>query len=937
MQSINFPGSRWWKFDFHTHTPASSDYETSEQQISPREWLLEHMRKEVDAVVVTDHNSAEWINCLQTELHNLKLERPQGWRDLVLFPGVEITTSERIHLLGVFAPDTPEREISGLLHGSDVTWDKGPNSGNAEWRMSNVNLREMMERIKTKNGLAIPAHVDRNNGLLASLTGSAYQAEVPRSALINEALKIADAIDVREPNDPVMTRFSTQLEKIAQVNGSDSPHSMSNIGTQWVWLKMAKPCLEGVRLALSEPKLSVSRSPDSPEHETKQWIQSLEISGLDKRRQKLRIEFNPWLNTVIGGRGSGKSSIVECLRLSLGRGNEVVEQLEDEHEVSKGVDGFVRDMVTDSTTLKVTVSGAGALQGRYRYEWAKDSSKQSVMRPDANDVEEWVTTEIKHSDVLTDFPVRLLSQKQVHALATRPGGLRQYIDVSRCSNQREKIIELQATFHASVKSLVDARLESRRYQDELKGWPQVKDDLAQVNESLDAYANQGISNKLQTLQRVRAEKMAFNDFYDGVLADANDLKASIESITLREWQINLPSTYSSESETLVIAWRKSFESIRTAWQNINAQVFNLNAQIDSLKSDAAFTCWNAKISAEEEDCRHALQAVQAQLGRHLQPVSELQQTKEDLEKKNDLFVSKEQELIRAKALVSQRYQEMWKARKAITEARQTFVDQINNKSSEQTLKITLHCSANYDQNCVDELKQLLGFKAAEYVNAFFGDLEFEESTGIAATLNRQPERLEEFKRAIDEFVVSQNTSIQTILEAELGSERSHIRSALKSISQQKIDELWAWFPEDRVQVQFRQSNSDAWQDISEGSAGQKTGAMLSFILNEGDEPLILDQPEDDLDNENVSKLVVEQLRQSKSRRQVIVVTHNANIVVNGDAELVIPMAFRGGQIQMDPVGGLQDAVIRKKICDVMEGGEKAFRNRYQRVLESLVS
>lgn len=928
MQSINFPGSRWWKFDFHTHTPiGSSDYR-GDRTINPQDWLEHHRSRQIHCVVVTDHNGGEWLNQLKETLKNLK-EVDASWRDFFVLPGVEISCSSGVHVLAVLDENCDSKNVAALVGKCGYQGTLG--DSNAVTTLSVVDVMRVIQGAPW-NGVAIPAHVDCNKGLFKAIHDA---------ATLQDVLKAANALQVVDPGNLTMLvkdeTCQRQLNKLARVQGSDSHNAATAPSDAFTWLKMTKPSLEGLKLALAEPELSVRSSHLTPEIEPKQWIQSLEISDLDKRRQKLRIEFNPWLNTVIGGRGSGKSSIVECLRLSLGRGSEAAEQLEDGHEVSKGISGFVRDMVTKNTTLKVTVSGAGALQGRYRYEWAKDSSKQSVMRPDANDVEEWVTTEIKHSDVLTDFPVRLLSQKQVHALATRPGGLRQYIDASRCSNQREKIIKLKATFHASIKSFAEARLESRRCQDELKGWPQVKDDLAQVNESLDAYVKQGISDVLQTLQGVRAEKKAFNDFYDGVLADAKDLKASIESITLKEWQINLPSTHSSESETLVIAWRKSFESIRSAWQNINAQVLALHAQVDSLKSDAAFTCWNTKVSGEEEKCLLTLHAVKTQLGGQLQHVSVLQQTKEDLEKKDNLFKAIEQELSHANTLVSQRYQEMWQARKAITEARQTFVDQINNNSSEETLKITLHCSAHYDQNCVDELKQLLGFKAADYVNAFFGDLEMEESTGISATLNRQPERLEEFKRAMDVFVVSQNTSIQTILEADLGSERSHIRSALKSISQQKIDELWAWFPEDRVQVQFRQTNSDAWQDISEGSAGQKTGAMLSFILNEGDEPLILDQPEDDLDNENVSKLVVEQLRQSKSRRQVIVVTHNANIVVNGDAELVIPMAFRGGQIQMDPVGGLQDAVIRKKICDVMEGGEKAFRNRYQRVLESLVS
>ena len=174
---------------------------------------------------------------------------------------------------------------------------------------------------------------------------------------------------------------------------------------------------------------------------------------------------------------------------------------------------------------------------------------------------------------------------------------------------------------------------------------------------------------------------------------------------------------------------------------------------------------------------------------------------------------------------------------------------------------------------------------------------------------------------------------ESILGAPLSGSR--IRDALKSLNDEQLDSLWTWFPEDRVDIKFRIAPKDKWQDIANGSAGQQTGALLTFILNEGDQPLILDQPEDDLDNAMVYDLVVQQLRKNKTRRQVIVVTHNANIVVNGDAELVIPMAFRGGQIQSDPASGLQDLKIRQTICNVMEGGKTAFGKRYQRIFKNM--
>lgn len=151
-----------------------------------------------------------------------------------------------------------------------------------------------------------------------------------------------------------------------------------------------------------------------------------------------------------------------------------------------------------------------------------------------------------------------------------------------------------------------------------------------------------------------------------------------------------------------------------------------------------------------------------------------------------------------------------------------------------------------------------------------------------------------------------------------------------------FDSLSIWFPEDEVIVKYRQSKNSNYVSIKTASAGQKTAAMLSFLLSHGNEPLLLDQPEDDLDNALITDLVVNQLRKNKLRRQLIIITHNANIVVNGNAELVISMNFAGGNIQKFETGGIQETGVRNAVCNIMEGGKEAFKQRYKYILEDLI-
>ena len=92
MTDWKWNGSRWWKFDFHAHTPDSDDYGKGLNQAAlknrtPKEWLLDYMRAGIDCVAITDHNSGAWIDRLKDELQRLTEEQPEGFHPLVaLFP-----------------------------------------------------------------------------------------------------------------------------------------------------------------------------------------------------------------------------------------------------------------------------------------------------------------------------------------------------------------------------------------------------------------------------------------------------------------------------------------------------------------------------------------------------------------------------------------------------------------------------------------------------------------------------------------------------------------------------------------------------------------------------------------------------------------------------------------------------------------------------------
>jgi hypothetical protein len=180
-----------------------------------------------------------------------------------------------------------------------------------------------------------------------------------------------------------------------------------------------------------------------------------------------------------------------------------------------------------------------------------------------------------------------------------------------------------------------------------------------------------------------------------------------------------------------------------------------------------------------------------------------------------------------------------------------------------------------------------------------------------------------------------------IAQAGLAELRSSFAQRLESLDEILRLRLAVEFPDDLIHMEFLRDEGDRdnashWQLITKGSPGQRTAAMLGFILSHGTEPLVLDQPEDDLDTEWGTSLVVEQLRMSRWKRQLIIVMHNANIPVNGDADRVIVLENLNNAICVrssslgDHCGPIEFAHVRQDIQNIMEGGIEAFAKRERR-------
>ena len=372
----NWAGAKWWRFDFHTHTPASDDYgkgpdQAQLKQISPRDWLLNFMRQGIDCLVVTDHNSGAWIDPLKTEVEILRSEGHPEFRPLYIFPGVELTVQGNIHILAVFSLEKTSSDIDSLLGAVKYRATKGASNGCSE-----CSPLEVIEEIYRFGGIAIPAHVDQVSGLF-SLTGNT----------LTQALECEHvfSIEVIEPSNSKPQSYIDKKLKWSEILGSDSHHpngtsSSRYPGSHFTCVKMATPSLDGLRLALIDGELSLKRADTigyDPNRHGQLVLKNIEIYDAKYigRGTPFSCHLNPWLNSIIGGRGTGKSTVVEFLRLAIKRQGEIPHSLSNEFGKYQKISANRLDdgLLTDSSVIKIEFYKDGAY---FRVIWSSNDNSQ---------------------------------------------------------------------------------------------------------------------------------------------------------------------------------------------------------------------------------------------------------------------------------------------------------------------------------------------------------------------------------------------------------------------------------------------------------------------------------------------------------------------------------------------------------------------------------
>lgn len=896
----DWPGSRWWRVDLHAHSPVSYDFkgETDPENPDWTNWITLARDAGIQAIAVTDHNTADAVTSLQEALATVD-NAP------VLFPAVELTAGDGSHLLLLMDPAHKQAHVEDLLSRLQVPVSlRGTQTGRSPLSVEKI-LDECGEDV-----LVIGAHVNGPDGLLE------HNGQQRIHELRNPRLAAAD-VDPNSPLDKSWLDGSRHeiKHRIAQVWTSDG-HRHTELGRRFTWVKMTKPDLEGLRLAFLDGPQSLEPVYKSDQTDPNTFadlaIESITVhkGTFIGRPSEVTVRFNPWMNAIIGGRGTGKSTLVDFCRITLRRESELDSSVDgEEGSLRLQFDRRMRvppergdtGLLTDDTRIDVVYRKDGE---RYILSWSQDGQ----VNPIARVVGDKLIPE--EGEMRERFPVRIYSQKQLFALAQDPNALLSVIDDSDAVRR----VELDRSLEQLSARYLSLRAAARLASSQTNDLPARRAALVDIERKLDILQTGGQTQALNEYRINRQLENAWQAALGGAGQAVEIIGRNAEELTVSD----ITPASETNGNQLPEELRNVHESLKLTIEDLKRgmieSVERTQKAIEEIKVGPDASRWQDILNVSESAFREANSQLEEQ---GISSPNEYDVLLGQAETLRITIASLQQEGAKAAELDSE-------AAEVLAEYRQlrSKLSQLRISFAEDTSTETVHVEVNAHADRENLLSELIGILTTDRFE--------DDRQAISQRILPQQNQPWEWAR-LDSVIAD----LRRFLSGELASWQTHDRrfeSALRRVPPESIDRLALYLPEDTVTVSFHDSRGSGWRSLEQGSPGQQTASLLAFVLGFGSEPIILDQPEDDLDNTLIYDLLVTRLREAKRKRQVIVVSHNPNIVVHGDAELVLSLEAAGGQSRIVCQGGLQERQVRDEICRVMEGGREAFASRFQRIM-----
>ncbi|MFY9820096.1 MAG: AAA family ATPase [Thermoanaerobaculia bacterium] len=795
---------------------------------------------------------------------------------IVVFPGFEAVSKDGVHVLCLFDPERPVEELERVIGecGIHTSEEKSPSG--------DLDVTELLARAAKWHCVFVAAHVTSPGGLLRALT---VQARV-KAWKSEDLLACSQAGPAREaPEDlrQILLNKDPEYKRdrpVAVINAQDvnSPEDLAKPGTS-CWIKMSKVWVEGLRQAFLDPesRIRLGTEPLPPEH-LELVAMAWEGGFLDGQA----VHFNENLNALIGGRGAGKSTLIESIRYVLD-----LEPLGN--EAKKNHEGIVRDVLKSGTRVYLLVRSTRPSTREYRIE--RIVPNPSTVRDDLGKVLPY-----HPRDVLPGAEV--YGQHEISELTKSRDKLTRLLDrfVRSDPGLSSRQAELERELARSRSQLLEVRTEIAEIDERLSRLPGLE-------ETLKRYQDEGLEERLKERSLVVREERVLKTIAERASPFEGFLEQLRRGLPIDRAFLSSQALVDLPGKDILAQADKALAALESSLQKLAAQMEEA-LQRFSEELGGINRQWEERKRAVQKDYEKILRELQRsnvdgedfiRLRKQIEDLRPLQERRIFLRRQLDEIVALRRNLTAEwEDLKSAQFRELEHAASRV------------NKTLRLHVRVTVSAAGNRDS-----LAQLI-----------------QELAGG---------RLTETKEAVRQ---RSNLSVQELASAlRAGSEA--VQRMLK-IPPSQADRLAAACPEialrieelnlpatTRIELNVGTEDDPAWQELEDLSTGQKATAVLLLLLLESDAPLVVDQPEDDLDNRFITEVVVPKMREEKRRRQFIFSTHNANIPVLGDAELIVGLQPAQGQAELpvEQMGSMDSDPVRSLVEEILEGGQRAFELR----------
>jgi len=616
-------------------------------------------------------------------------------------------------------------------------------------------------------------------------------------------------------------------------------------------------------------------------------ILSLEVNG--GFIGSIRLEFSPGLNCIIGGRGTGKTTVLEFLRYGLNRLPDEVEAKEQFQSLQRLLSGNLR-----SGRVAIDIETKDAMG--YRVERSLD--EEAKIFDQGGD-----PVGISLPGPL--FSAEVYSQHEIEEIARNPRFQLSLLDKFIWQENLE--IERRIDETATQLGLNADRIQSGQRQlddlhDQLSELPDVEEKLKAFERS----ENGGEDDEL----RAEHEAKALRDRQVAKAKEAGDRLVDLR--TNLERASNLAGQHIQAVDTSDLASGPNGELLtelgtlsQEALEDARQTILSLCRRIE--ESETQVAALGAKLRQQHSTQDRLYQEV---LDRFEQEKGKAQERARLLRRQGDLQKSEEQRT-KVQGELKGQWQERQQLINQLVElrdqryrARLGVADYLNERLAPM-IRVRVEQCGNTDRyrELLIELMRNSGLRYNPLVEK--------------AVTRIPPEDLAAIVRRDDAGMLADRLDIdRERAQKFIAQLRDH-----RSLHRIETVEL-----HDRPTIELK--DGDDYKDSASLSTGQKCTSILPILLLESAAPLLIDQPEDNLDNAFVFETVVRSILRVKPNRQLILVTHNPNIPVLGEAERVFVMASTGRQAQVAAVGTVDE--VRDDIERLLEGGRDAFKLRMAR-------